>query len=532
MSSSLKGLISPPTTNFVLPSSFTFVSTFLPTQIPGCQLWLDAADTTTYTSSSSVTSWRNKGTAGGTCSRTNGTFNSTSFTINSVRAMALSSGATMSTPTLTFGTTSRSIFLVPNIGGTGSQYTYTGAGTLVDPQCYTWSGAPDLELNKPGLNILVTNSTTNYFNSTSIVSITSGININGTAQTLSVDRGNSLFNSGVTTTLTLGGSDTAAYNLGEIIIFDGLLTTDQRQQIEGYLGAKWGLQAKLPSNNKYISYNASSVGTSSLPFISTALGPPNSVSMALSSFNPKSISGIQLWLDAADPSTITGTSPVTAWRDKSGNGNNGTASGSPVLLANSLNGSYPSIYFNGSSSIAGATVVSGPTLTAFCILQTTDTNLSTNGRLLSLSTPGQNDYNTNLTLSAFIQFNPTYICTSRAGGGTAGTILYDVPVGTSALVATTFAGNTSNTFYGNGSLFVNQTDPNWTTNFSITTYCIGTAINPFNAWYKGRIGEIILYSTALTNPQRQQVEGYLAWKWGLQAKLPGTHAYKSFPPPP
>jgi hypothetical protein len=99
-------------------------------------------------------------------------------------------------------------------------------------------------------------------------------------------------------------------------------------------------------------------------------------------------------------------------------------------------------------------------------------------------------------------------------------------------VATTFAGNTSNTFYGNGSLFVNQTDPNWTTNFSITTYCIGTAINPSNAWYKGRIGEIILYSTALTNPQRQQVEGYLAWKWGLQAKLPGTHAYKSFPPPP
>ena len=531
MSSSLKGLISPPTTNFVLPSSFTFVSTFLPTQIPGCQLWLDAADTTTYTSSSSVTSWRNKGTAGGTCSRTNGTFNSTSFTINSVRAMALSSGATMSTPTLTFGTTSRSIFLVPNIGGTGSQYTYTGAGTLVDPQCYTWSGGADLELNRPSLNILVANSPTNYFNSTSIVSITSGININGTAQTLSVDRGNSQFNTGVTTTLTLGGSDTAAYNLGEIIIFDGLLTTDQRQQIEGYLGAKWGLQAKLPSNNKYISYNASSVGTSSLPFISTALGPPNSVSMALSSFNPKSISGIQLWLDAADPSTITGTSPVTAWRDKSGNGNNGTASGSPVVLANSINGSYPSIYFDGASSIAGATVNSGTTLTAFCILQTTDANLNTNGRLLSLSAPGRNDYDNVQSCIPYDQFNNAQINTNRGNTGTP-QVVYNVPVGTSALVATIFDGNTSNIFYANGSLYVTATAASWNQSFSITTYCIGTAINPFNAWYKGRIGEIILYSTALTNPQRQQVEGYLAWKWGLQAKLPGTHAYKSFPPPP
>ena len=248
------------------------------------------------------------------------------------------------------------------------------------------------------------------------------------------------------------------------------------------------------------------------------------------SFLPTQISGCQLWLDAADPSVVikSGTT-VTAWNDKSGNGNNGTASGSPVLLANSLNGSYPSIYFNGSSSIAGATVVSGTTLTAFCILQTTDANLNTNGRLLSLSTPGQNDYNTNLTASAFIQVNPTYIGTSRGG---IGSIVYDVPVGTSALVATIFDGNTSNTFYGNGSSVVTATAAGWNQSFSITTYCIGNAINPNGAWYKGRIGEIILYSTALTNPQRQQVEGYLAWKWGLQVNLPQTHPYKLFPPPP
>jgi hypothetical protein len=29
----------------------------------------------------------------------------------------------------------------------------------------------------------------------------------------------------------------------------------------------------------------------------------------------------------------------------------------------------------------------------------------------------------------------------------------------------------------------------------------------------------------LTTTQRQQVEGYLAWKWGLNASLPTTHPY-------
>ena len=256
-----------------------------------------------------------------------------------------------------------------------------------------------------------------------------------------------------------------------------------------------------------------------------------STSIVPNIFVPTQISGCQLWLDAADSSTMTGTSPITAWRDKSGNGNNGTASGSPVLLANSINTSYPSVYFDGASSFAGSTVNSGPTLTAFCILQTTDSNLNTNGRLISLSTPGQNDYANVQQCIPFDQFNNAQINTNRGNTGTP-QVVYNVPVGTSALVATIFDGNTSNIFYANGSLYVTATAASWNQNFSITTYCIGNAINPNTAWYKGRIGEIILFSTALSLQQQQQVEGYLAWKWGLQGKLPPTHPYKSFPTPP
>jgi len=42
--------------------------------------------------------------------------------------------------------------------------------------------------------------------------------------------------------------------------------------------------------------------------------------------------------------------------------------------------------------------------------------------------------------------------------------------------------------------------------------------------------EFIEYNTYLTTSQRQQVEGYLAWKWGVQSALPVSHAYKKFKP--
>jgi hypothetical protein len=42
--------------------------------------------------------------------------------------------------------------------------------------------------------------------------------------------------------------------------------------------------------------------------------------------------------------------------------------------------------------------------------------------------------------------------------------------------------------------------------------------------------EVVVYNGALTAPQRQQVEGYLAWKWGLVNNLPAAHPYKKISP--
>ena len=503
------------------PISVRLLPGFNPTQISGCQLWLDAADTTTYTSSSSVTSWRNKGTAGGTCSRTNGTFDSTSFTINSLRAMAFSSGATMSMPTLTFGTTSRSIFLVPNIGASGSQYTYTSAGSLVDPQCYSWSGGADLELNRPSLNIIVANNPTNYFNKSSVVSITSGININGTAQTTSVNRGNNLFTAGVTTTLILGGSDTVAYNLGEIIIFDGLLNTTQTQQLEGYLAWKWGLQTSLPSDHPY---------KTTPPQFFPPLAPfplvsqPTSITFA-PIFLPTSISGCTLWLDGADISTITGTSPVTAWKDKSGNGNNPTTI-SGVTYSTNQQGGYGTINM-GSGYITGsiASPIINTIVTCFLVVKCTSTT-NDNGihGALTLNQVGQlYDFRVLEERQANFRLLTRY---PNVVGVSTGAITSSYIIWTAIASSSSLSANINGSTISTSAI---TTDPN-----NASVYNIGTTsesgVTPVG--WNGYIAEEIIYSGTLNNTQIQQVEGYLAWKWGLVANLPSNHPYKSINPSP
>jgi hypothetical protein len=48
--------------------------------------------------------------------------------------------------------------------------------------------------------------------------------------------------------------------------------------------------------------------------------------------------------------------------------------------------------------------------------------------------------------------------------------------------------------------------------------------------WTGDLAEVITFSTDLTTTNRQKVEGYLAWKWGLQSTLPSNHPYRNTAP--
>jgi len=51
-----------------------------------------------------------------------------------------------------------------------------------------------------------------------------------------------------------------------------------------------------------------------------------------------------------------------------------------------------------------------------------------------------------------------------------------------------------------------------------------------SAFWSGGIHEVIVCPSYLSTADTQIVEGYLAWRWGLQSSLPADHTYKSAAP--
>ena len=79
---------------------------------------------------------------------------------------------------------------------------------------------------------------------------------------------------------------------------------------------------------------------------------------------------------------------------------------------------------------------------------------------------------------------------------------------------TTTAGTTSVTVT-NGAVTINTASaPIWVGRSDLAS----EAINSY-------IYEIVYYQRVLTTTERQQAEGYLAAKWGLQSSLPSTHPF-------
>ncbi len=59
---------------------------------------------------------------------------------------------------------------------------------------------------------------------------------------------------------------------------------------------------------------------------------------------------------------------------------------------------------------------------------------------------------------------------------------------------------------------------------------IGANLLSSNLYMNALFAETIVVHGALSGSNRQRVEGYLAWKWGMQGSLPVNHPYKNAPP--
>ena len=485
--------------SFATAASQKSVWGFSPQSIPGLQLWLDGADTTSITGTSSVTAWRNKGAAGGTTSTTNGTISS-SGSINGRSALSIGTNARMTMPSLTFAQTSRSVFVVATVGNSGSFYLFLdGSTNNIDTVFFIYNGDNKLWFGSIGNAVALQAAfPAGSFNAPSIISgisapaSTRGIYVNGTALSLTANTGGT-YTTGTTTTQVTGNlTYEIAYTLGELLLFDGALTTEQQQQVEGYLAAKWGLGMNLPPTHPY---------SSVIPIL------------------PTQIPGCQLWLDAADTSTITGTSSVTAWADKSGNGNTATSSGTanPVLTQNLINGvqgiSFPNTgtspnpkyFFDGPISLTGTSITSF----VVCVPSSVTVTAASPPRILSLAAAGAVDYTSALYFVALYQYLTSF-AVYRYSGGNIATVAANTPY-----VMTTVATPGNLAGYQNGVGPTNITASIPSGNFSVSRFRIANEFNPATSLFNGNIGEVIVFNTALSTSQRQQIESYLGRKWGI-----------------
>ena len=233
-------------------------------------------------------------------------------------------------------------------------------------------------------------------------------------------------------------------------------------------------------------------------------------------FNPISITGCQLWLDGADAATVTGTSSVTAWTDKSGKGNNPTFSGTNPSY-NSVTKVITTANANQQFTVPAASIQqsagSGSLFLVYGDQQTGGGNSSGYNALWGTAGPGERFYQTLQAPTNSYAINGPFSPsgTVSAALATTNTLLYNMnytynsSTGDLRINGTTLSSSYQGTPIPSGALTLSGTG--W-----------GVVANV-------RLYEVISYkgATLLTTPQIQQIEGYLAQKWGLTANLPPGH---------
>jgi len=236
------------------------------------------------------------------------------------------------------------------------------------------------------------------------------------------------------------------------------------------------------------------------------------------SFTPTSIANLILWLDASDNSTITFSSGsnVSQWNDKSTNLKHMTqATASKQPIVRTMPNGLKTLDFSGNRFLQNTSIVfPNAPYTVFAI---GDGNGTSYGRLLNGINDGffflgANSTGVNYASfvgngSAWVETNvnvPNYNCNNLC-------MMEFTNSGTSTGLIPYFNGNVQNAKNGTTSSFTGLT--------------VGRGYVETDQCWNGYVCEVVIYSSILTSTQRQQVEGYLAWKWGLQTSLPTNHTY-------
>jgi len=485
---------------------------FTPLSITGCQLWLDGADPAgnrVIPASGTLSTWVDKSGVGNnaiaytgaTAPSFSSATNSITFGANYYYVSGISSGPSAQTLFMVLRRTS-AVTNTPYGSSVNSGATWYMNHT--DPSFIAWN--PYGQNNSSGANLLFYNNVTNVVCGTN----SGGTNImylNGTADTAG---STSFSSSGIMTIGTSSSGTNGALTqngfigtISEVIFYNSVLGTTQRQQVESYLAQKWGATSSLVAGHPGLTtsiYRTDYIKNSAI--IRNTVKPIP----YFTTFSPRQIPGLGLWLDAADSSTVTGTTPITGWTDKSGNGRTVTITSGPTYGTTSQGGNRTMVFNNNTitTSIASAVGTGDFTLIAVWYQSSAGTNT-----VLSLGTVASSSQSLGFSGNKynFYQFGDV-----NESAYSASTPSWVVQIGTRI-------GSVKKVYInGNGG-----TTPSSTSyDVSVTTVTIGKGDN---FAISGEIGEIMIYTGTMSDTSRQSLESYLSQKWGLTAALPGGHSH-------
>ncbi len=249
------------------------------------------------------------------------------------------------------------------------------------------------------------------------------------------------------------------------------------------------------------------------------------------------LSEVVLWLDAADSQTISlsGTS-VTSWASKGAFSNTwtqGTSSSRPDYSATGFSG-LPAITFSsstrqwlGRSGSMGtivnnwsAFVVASPSLTATSKTESSSGTGATTGvrALLFADNFGATDSAGGMSLGTNV------VQTFEHGNSYAPVLAQGTHAAPAGAIYEMSLSNRSHSIRKNGTLLrtgLTSPRPN--------VYLSFAGLGDTQGWgaYAGALAEVIAIAGALTTTVRQEIEGYLAVKWGLTGNLPTGHPYRT-----
>lgn len=240
-------------------------------------------------------------------------------------------------------------------------------------------------------------------------------------------------------------------------------------------------------------------------------------------FSPRSLPNLGLWLDASSAGTITlNGSDVSAWADKSGNGRDfsrGTAAQQPEYVPNAHNG-RAALRFTGAESLIGNAPARDllrnlAATTTYAVCLTTDHN--TSGFLFWAATQNFGQARFGLAVSAT---NNDHLVSYRRLDGDSGhayrtQVLWPENQLVIIGVHHDWASQVGR-IYEDGVLLE---DAALTTTAGSTSDTASNAIvvggDSSGTRWRGDICELLVYQDTHTTEEREQVQDYLAGKWGI-----------------